>query len=86
MKPYSEEENGNIVRRTFSIDVSESELTWHRDREDRVILPINENDWYLQMDNELPRPLTEMVYIPKNTYHRVIKGMGDLKVRINKLL
>ncbi len=86
MKPYSEEENGNIVRRTFSSDVSESELTWHRDREDRVILPINENDWYLQMDNELPKKLdiNEEYFIPKNTYHRVIKGSTDLMVEVIK--
>jgi hypothetical protein len=39
MKPYKETENGNIVRRTFSHDIPESELVWHRDHEDRVVLP-----------------------------------------------
>jgi len=88
MKPYSEEENGNIVRRTFSSSVSESELTWHRDHEDRVVLPINENDWYLQMDNELPKRLdiNEEYFIPKNTYHRVIKGSTDLMVEVIKTI
>lgn len=86
MKPYSEEENGNIVRRTFSSDVSEQELTWHRDHEDRVVLPINENDWFIQMDNELPKKLdiNEEYFIPKNTYHRVIKGSTDLMVEVIK--
>jgi hypothetical protein len=30
-------------------------------------------------------PLTETVLIPKEVYHRVIKGTGDLTVKIKKL-
>jgi hypothetical protein len=86
MKPYTEIENGNIVRRTFSSNIPESELVWHRDHEDRVVLPLNENDWMVQFDNELPRKLTvgEEYFIPKNTFHRVIKGSGELQVEIIK--
>ena len=86
MKPYKETENGNIVRRTFSDNISESELVWHRDHEDRVVLPLNENDWMVQFDNELPTKLTvgEEYFIPKNTFHRVIKGSGELQVEIIK--
>ena len=81
MKPYKESKNGNIIRRTFSHDVSESELVWHRDREDRIVLPLNENDWMVQFDNELPTKLMvgEEYFISKNVYHRVIKGMKLLK-------
>jgi len=84
MKPYKESKNGNIIRRTFSHDVSESELVWHRDREDRIVLPLNENDWMVQFDNQLPTKLMvgEEYFIPKNAYHRVIKGDGDLMVEI----
>lgn len=86
MKPYSETKNGNIIRRTFSDNVPESELVWHRDHEDRVVLPLNENDWMVQFDNELPRKLVvgEEYFIPKNTFHRVIKGSGELQVEIIK--
>lgn len=86
MKPYSEIKNGNIIRRTFSDNVSEGELVWHRDHGDRVVLPLNENDWMVQFDNELPRKLVvgEEYFIPKNTFHRVIKGSGELKVEIIK--
>lgn len=86
MKPYTETNNGNIVRRTFSNNIPESELVWHRDHEDRVVLPLNENDWMVQMDNELPTKLTvgEEYFIPKNTFHRVIKGSGELQVEIIK--
>lgn len=84
MKPYSEEKDGNIIRRTFSEDISNGELTWHRDREDRIVLPLSENNWMLQFDNELPIKLNvnEEYFIPKNTFHRVIKGSGDLMVEI----
>jgi hypothetical protein len=86
MKPYTETNNGNIVRRTFSNNIPESELVWHRDHEDRVVLPLNENDWMVQFDNELPKKLTvgEEYFIPKNTFHRVIKGSGELQVEIIK--
>ena len=82
--PYVEERNDNVIRRTFSNSVNESELTWHRDRADRVVIVLNENDWYLQFDNELPKRLNldEEYFIPKNTFHRVIKGDTDLMVEI----
>jgi hypothetical protein len=39
-----------------------------------------------QMDNKLPVILieSEKFFIPKNTYHRIIKGNGDLIVNITK--
>jgi hypothetical protein len=84
--PFNEHiENGYYIR-TFSEGVDDGELVWHRDKEDRIVKSIGDTDWMIQMDNELPKPLTEMVYIPKNTYHRVIKGSGDLTVKINKIL
>ena len=84
MKPYKEQKIGNIIRRTFSNLVESEELVWHRDREDRIVIPLNENDWMVQFDNELPKKLkvNEEFFIPKNTFHRVIKGSGDLMVEI----
>lgn len=83
--PFQEQKEKNYVIRTFSEEVEEGELVWHRDKEDRIVRSVGDTDWMIQMDNQLPKPLTEMVYIPKNTYHRVIKGNGDLTVKINKL-
>lgn len=83
-KPYDEKlEEGYHIRR-FSKDIDEDRLVWHRDKEDRVVESIGDTDWMVQIDNELPKPLTEQIHIPKNTYHRVIKGSGNLKVRIKK--
>lgn len=83
-EPYTEEKNENIIRRTFSESVNESELIWHRDKSDRIVIVLNESDWYLQFDNELPKKLNldEEYFIPKNTFHRVIKGNGNLMVEI----
>jgi hypothetical protein len=84
--PFNEESIGETFIRTFNQDVDEFELVWHRDKEDRIVKSLSETNWMIQLDNELPRPLTEMVFIPKGVYHRVIKGDGDLKVRLNKLV
>jgi len=79
--PYTEE----AETRTFTQDVLEEELVWHRDREDRIIDPLSTTDWKFQFDNELPVNITRLLFIPKNTYHRLIKGTGDLTIRVQKL-
>jgi len=38
----------------------------------------------IQIDNELPK-IIDKVFVPIGVYHRVIKGTGDLKVKITKL-
>ena len=80
-RPYQEQ--GEI--RTFSDSVQEFELVWHRDKEDRKVIPLHSNDWKFQLDNDIPRSLNEEIFIPKETYHRLIKGTGELKVRVIKL-
>jgi hypothetical protein len=52
--------------------------------EDRTVEVIENNNWHFQLDNNLPQLLKETIFIPKETYHRVIKGTGNLKVRITK--
>ena len=86
-KPYSEKRNGNTIYRNFSQDIDESELIWHRDKEDRYVKVLNESDWGFQMDNELPRTLKEgdIITIPSKVYHRAIKGNGDLVIKIKEL-
>lgn len=85
MKPYKEiiKENG-VKFRTFSQDTNDSELVWHRDKEDRLVYPTEDSTWMFQFENRLPRYFSpdEAVFIPKNTFHRIIKGDGELKVEI----
>jgi len=83
--PFEENKVNGFYVRKFSDNVENSELVWHRDKEDRIVESISHTDWMVQLDNQLPIPLTETVFIPKEVYHRVIKGTGELTVRIKKL-
>ena len=80
MNPYTD--TSNI--RTFSSDVDEMDLIWHRDDEDRTITILEGKGWQFQRDNELPLVLKEedRIFIPKHQVHRVIKGTTDLKIKI----
>lgn len=85
MKPYCEySENENVCIRTFLSSVDETELKWHWDEEDRTIEVIGKTDWEFQFDNELPFKMTKSFFIPKGVMHRVIKGTGDLQIKIIK--
>jgi hypothetical protein len=83
--PYTEEHfSESVVVRTFSVNIEESQLQWHWDEEDRLVEPLNENDWKFQFDNELPIEINRQIYIPRGVMHRVIKGTTDLVVKITK--
>ena len=86
MHPYKEVIESNVIVRTFSEDVESEELVWHRDKNDRVVEVIQSNGWKFQMDNELPKTLESgnVVEIPKETFHRVIKGEGNLIIKIKE--
>jgi len=79
-KPYIENQDIRI----FSKDTTEDELVWHRDYEDRIIEPLNDTDWKFQYDNNNPESLKRL-FIRKGVYHRLIKGTGELKLKVIKL-
>jgi hypothetical protein len=84
--PFSEEwisENQSI--RTFNSDMDDEELKWHFDMEDRIIEPLHENDWQFQFDNLLPQNLNSKLLIKSGEWHRLIKGSGELKIRITRI-
>lgn len=86
--PFKEEKiKNNVFIRTFDQNINSEELVWHRDKEDRIIEVIEEEnqDWFIQMDNELPKALSGRIFIPKECYHRVIKGTGNLVIKLTKL-
>jgi hypothetical protein len=83
--PFQETKlENNIFIREFKQDTDSGEFMWHRDREDRIIESIDETDWQIQLDDELPKVIQGEVFIPMGVYHRVIKGTGDLKIRLQK--
>lgn len=84
MKPYTQTITKNKIIREFAHDTDSHELVWHRDRKDRYVTVLEGNGWKFQLDNQLPITLTEgqIIFIPKETYHRVIKGFDTLKIQI----
>jgi len=82
--PFYEDISNDELIRTFKNNVGEDSLVWHRDREDRFLESIGETNWKIQIDNELPKNLNEGMFIPKGVWHRLIKGSGDLKLKIIK--
>ena len=85
-RPYSEIKEEGYTIREFSQDTPSFEFVWHRDKEDRYVQATHDTNWQFQLDNELPQRLSETkLFIPKETYHRLIKGKGDLIVKIYKI-
>ena len=74
----------NTVLRVFSEGVDASELVWHRDHNDRLVEVVEGKGWKIQLENDIPREMVagSRFFVPAGEYHRVIKGRGDLRVRI----
>ena len=85
--PFEEEKiKDNIFIRTFPVDVDEMDLIWHTDKENRFIKVLEGNGWQFQYDEELPFEMTDGLGFPvmKGQIHRVIKGLGPLKIELHK--
>jgi hypothetical protein len=86
MLPFKESKiSDNTFIREFSQYTESSEFMWHHDRESRIIESLKETDWMIQLDNELPKKIEGEVFIPMGIYHRLIKGSGDLKIKLIKI-
>jgi len=87
MNPYTEKRvTPNKVIRTFSSNVSNDELLWHRDQQRRRVRVITSDNWQFQYEDELPISMEPgtVLEIPAMEYHRIIKGNGDLVVEIQE--
>jgi hypothetical protein len=85
MLPFQETKlSDNEFIRVFSQDTDSGEFMWHRDHENRIVESIGDTDWLIQIDNELPKVIEGEVFIPMGIYHRLIKGTGDLKIKLTK--
>ena len=86
--PFKEQQvSPNKFIREFSTDVDEVELIWHIDKEDRVTSVIEGNGWKFQFDEQLPFEMVDgiEITISKGELHRVIKGDGPLKIKLQKI-
>jgi hypothetical protein len=87
MEPYIEHKiSSTEVIRTFRESIDSADLLWHRDLEDRVIESLNNNDWLIQLDDQIPKNLKQgdTIMISKGTWHRIIKGSNVAIFKINK--
>lgn len=85
MKPYTQIKNGKSIIREFNAEtISPHELVWHRDKRDRKVEILSGKGWKFQIDNELPVDLSvgDTIYIHKEVFHRIIKGVDTLKIKI----
>ena len=84
--PFNQKVKDDLLIREFSKDIDPNELVWHRDRYDRQVFVTEGSGWLLQIDNKLPVLIEEGSYyhIPKNTYHRVIKGSTNLVLEVKE--
>jgi hypothetical protein len=84
-KPYIDlEVTDNFTIREFGGNIDPIELMWHRDDEDRTIEIVGNTDWKIQLDNCLPSLIEGRIFIAKHEWHRVIKGIGKLTLKIYK--
>ena len=87
-RPYTDIQiDDYCVQRKFDANVDSQELYWHRDNEDRIVEVMKCGEgWKFQTDNELPINLEEgvTIFILRHEWHRVIKGSGDLLIKIYK--
>ena len=84
MTPYTDiEVTDKYIIREFNENIDPIELMWHRDDEDRTIEILGETDWKVQLDNELPTSLNKSIFIKRHQWHRVIKGDGNLRLKIH---
>jgi hypothetical protein len=85
--PFKETKiSNNTFIREFNQYTESGEFMWHRDHEDRIIESVDTTDWLIQIDDELPKKIEGEVFIPMGVYHRLIKGTGDLKIKLQKLV
>ncbi len=72
--------------RLFSKDLTQEDLKWHFDDEDRIVISEGPTDWLFQFDNMLPQKIDNKIYIMKGEWHRLIKGSSDLTLIIERIL
>ena len=84
-KPYTDiiEADGTISR-LFSASIKPEKLKWHMDDEDRTIKVLGHTNWQFQLEDQLPVPLNQPIFIKRHQWHRLIKGDGPLMISITK--
>jgi len=82
-KPYIDKQYDRFIIRSFNVDLIDPlDLKWHFDEKSRIIEPLNDNDWEFQYNDKLPIKLDKILFIESGSYHRLIIGSSNLKLKI----
>ena len=83
---FTDNSHKDYFIRTISEDVDEMSLIWHKDQYTRDIEVIQSDNWQFQFDNKVPFKLenNQKFTILSECIHRVIKGNGDLILKIKE--
>lgn len=83
---FTDNSHKDYFIRTISEDVDEMSLIWHKDQYTRDIEVIESDNWQFQFDNKVPFKLenNQKFTILRECIHRVIKGSGDLILKIKE--
>ena len=85
MTPYTDiETTDKYIIREFNENIDPIDLMWLRDDDNRTVEIVGKTDWKLQLENKLPTSINLPIFIPKHEWHRVIKGTGNLRLKIYK--
>ncbi len=86
-KPYKDTplDDDRFIRKFYHATEDE-ELIWHRDRKNRIVKVLEGEGWFLQFEDKLPEEMkrNEEYKIIAETYHRIIKGKGNLILEIRE--
>jgi cupin superfamily acireductone dioxygenase involved in methionine salvage len=88
-KPYIDIPiSSNSWIRTFDPTLTDSEeYIWHRDEKDRNVTVLDGTGWKIQFDDKIPQMINinDIIFIPKNVYHRLILGKTKLRLKIEEI-
>ena len=83
-KPYKDFKKNNIKIRIFDKSLKETDLKWHRDKNNRYIKIISGHNWKIQLENSFPVELIKgkTYFVNSKKWHRLIKGNDRLILKI----
>lgn len=87
MEPYTNLSiTSDYIIREFDQNIDPHELMWHRDLQDRTVTVLEGEGWFFQLENQLPVELKQntSIFIPRLEWHRIIKGISTLKIKIEE--
>jgi len=88
-KPFVEKRISNSTFiRVFNHKAPEHLFKWHKDEESRTAIVLNDSDWKFQFDDDHPFELKQgmSITIPKDCFHRVIKGTTPLWIKVTETI